>query len=205
MIVIVKEEAARESERVRQELTAAGVRDVLEFRIGGTEVILVNGADRKLAERVRSVSSGARVIFPVTTSPLSDRQDFHADTVVNAGPVQIGGVSFAVMAGPCAVESLDQLRDCAFAVKAGGASVLRGGAYQPRTSPHAFQGTGAEGIEMLAQVSRETGLPVVSEVVDGIRRDGDAGSLAGYRHSGPDGTLKARRTVGKNGNNGVAN
>jgi 3-deoxy-7-phosphoheptulonate synthase len=166
VVVIVKEEALRESERVRQELTAAGVRDVLAFRIGGAKVILANGADGELADRVRSASPTARVIFPVTTSPLADRQNFDSDTVVNVGRVEIGGIGFAVMAGPCAVESPEQLRDCAFAAKEGGASVLRGGAYKPRTSPHAFQGTGREGLKMLAQVSRETGLPSVSEVID---------------------------------------
>jgi 3-deoxy-7-phosphoheptulonate synthase len=106
------------------------------------------------------------VIFPVPASPLGDRKNFEKDTIVNVKGVEIGGGGFAVMAGPCAVESPGQLRDAAVAVKDGGASILRGGAYKPRTSPYAFQGTGREGLKMLSQVSRETGLPVVSEVID---------------------------------------
>lgn len=101
-----------------------------------------------------------------SASPLADRGNFSADTVVPVGGVAIGGREFAVMAGPCAVESATQLRESAQVAKAGGAVVLRGGAYKPRTSPHSFQGAGYEGIKLLAEVGREMGLPVVSEVMD---------------------------------------
>ena len=93
------------------------------------------------------------------------------DTVVKLGgppeaPAQIGGGHFAVMAGPCAVESREQLLTTARAVRAAGAKILRGGAYKPRTSPYTFQGLKEQGLELLAEARAETGLPIVTEVMD---------------------------------------
>jgi 3-deoxy-7-phosphoheptulonate synthase len=86
--------------------------------------------------------------------------------VVRAGSAAIGGGHFALIAGPCAVESRDQLLETAEAVAAGGATMLRGGAYKPRTSPYDFQGLGQEGLRLLAEARARTGLPVVTEVLD---------------------------------------
>ena len=86
-------------------------------------------------------------------------------TVVHVGGVPIGLGQPVVMAGPCSVESYEQTRATAMAVKAAGARILRGGAYKPRTSPYDFQGLGAEALQILATVREETGLPVVSEVL----------------------------------------
>jgi len=87
-------------------------------------------------------------------------------TVVDVNGVKIGGREIVVMAGPCAVEGFEQLSETARIVKAGGATILRGGAFKPRTSPYSFQGLKVEALEMLGQVKRATGLPVVSEVMD---------------------------------------
>ena len=86
-------------------------------------------------------------------------------TVVNVSGVEIGS-DFVVIAGPCSVESEAQILDTARAVKAAGADMLRGGAFKPRTSPYAFQGLGIEGLKILEKAKRETGLPIVTEVVD---------------------------------------
>jgi len=93
---------------------------------------------------------------------------FHPDdTVVAVAPeVKIGGGNFQVMAGPCSVEESGQVLEIAKAVKAAGASILRGGAFKPRTSPYAFQGLGAEGIEILKAAKKEVGIPLVSEIMD---------------------------------------
>ena len=94
-------------------------------------------------------------------------RDFHPqDTRVSVGNVTIGGERLAMMGGPCAVESLDQLRAVAEVVRDAGATILRGGAFKPRTSPYSFQGLGKEGLRILDQVRRETGLLVVSEVTE---------------------------------------
>jgi 3-deoxy-7-phosphoheptulonate synthase len=95
------------------------------------------------------------------------RRDAHpAGTVVDVAGVQIGGREVVVMAGPCAVESREQLLAAARAVQASGARVLRGGAFKPRTSPYSFQGLKEEGLALLASVRDETGLPIVTEVMD---------------------------------------
>ena len=94
--------------------------------------------------------------------------EFHPDpTQVEVGGVTIGGgASFVVIAGPCAVESAEQLRETALAVRRSGAAVLRGGAFKPRTSPYSFQGLGEEGLKLLRAMGDELGMPVVTEVMD---------------------------------------
>ncbi|HLY49515.1 MAG TPA: 3-deoxy-7-phosphoheptulonate synthase [Solirubrobacteraceae bacterium] len=87
-------------------------------------------------------------------------------TVLDIGGRKIGGEHFAIIAGPCAVESREQLLETARSVGRGGAALLRGGAFKPRTSPHAFQGLGREGLELLGEAKAQTGLPVVTEVLD---------------------------------------
>jgi len=94
-------------------------------------------------------------------------REFHPeDTIVSVGGVLVGGTRVVVIAGPCAVESLEQTLTIAKEVKARGADLLRGGAYKPRTSPYAFQGLGEEGLKILAAAREATGLPVVTEVLD---------------------------------------
>ena len=91
---------------------------------------------------------------------------FHPeDTVVEVGDVKIGAGNFAMIAGPCSVESEEQIVTVAKAVKAAGATMLRGGAFKPRTSPYDFQGLKAEGIELLKIARAETGLPIVTEIM----------------------------------------
>lgn len=92
---------------------------------------------------------------------------FHPeDTVVKVGNTKIGGGKFMVIAGPCSIESEEQICEIAQCVKTSGAHMLRGGAFKPRTSPYAFQGMGAEGIELLLQSKAQTGLPIVTEIMD---------------------------------------
>ncbi len=96
--------------------------------------------------------------------PLAARGAKPEDTAVTVGNVTISQNSLTLIAGPCAVESREQLWETAAAVKAAGADILRGGAFKPRTSPYAFAGLGAEGLRLLAEAGREFGLPVVSEI-----------------------------------------
>ncbi len=99
-------------------------------------------------------------------APLFSRARRSSPTLVRVGDVEVGEGRFVVMAGPCAVESREQMAASAAMVKAGGARILRGGAYKPRTSPYAFQGLGEEGVDLLVEAGRAHGLPVVSEVMD---------------------------------------
>lgn len=119
--------------------------------------------DRDQIERMDGVEQTVPILRPFK---LASR-DFHPqDTVVKVNGVSVGGKQLVVMAGPCAVESYDQLLETARAVKEAGACVLRGGAFKPRTSPYSFQGLGEKGLRFLAEARKETGLAVVTEVME---------------------------------------
>nr|MDQ5873520.1 3-deoxy-7-phosphoheptulonate synthase [Acidobacteriota bacterium] len=110
---------------------------------------------------------GVAEVIPVTAAyKLVSREAKREDTVVSIGGVAVGGPRVVVVAGPCAVESEEQALSIAHAVRASGATLYRGGAFKPRTSPYSFQGLGEAGLKILAKVREETGLPIVTEVLD---------------------------------------
>ncbi|HET6923266.1 MAG TPA: 3-deoxy-7-phosphoheptulonate synthase [Anaeromyxobacteraceae bacterium] len=119
--------------------------------------------DPALFEGLPGVRDAIRVSQPFK---LVSREVKQEDTVLDVGGVRLGGGRLAVMAGPCSVESKDQILEAAHAVKRAGASFLRGGAYKPRTSPYDFQGLAEEGLQLLALAREQTGLKVVTEAMD---------------------------------------
>ena len=126
--------------------------------IGDTSVV-----DVDLLRSLDIVESVRRIQEPFKNA----NRKFHPeDTIVDIGGHKFGGGHFQLIAGPCAVESAEQLITVAKAVKAAGATVLRGGAFKPRTSPYAFQGLREEGLRLLSEAKRETGMPVCTEIVD---------------------------------------
>lgn len=166
MIVIMKQGASRAqivnvTARIEQMGCQAHISEGEERTIIG---IVGNGRplDREQIERIDGVERTVPVLRPFK---LTSR-DFHPqDTVVPINGVSVGGKKLTVMAGPCAVESREQLLEAAEAVKSAGAHMLRGGAFKPRTSPYSFQGLGEKGLRILAEARKETGLPVVTEVM----------------------------------------
>ncbi len=118
--------------------------------------------DREQIERMSGVERTVPVLRPFK---LASREFHPQDSVFPINGVSIGGEQLVVMAGPCAVESREQLLETAEAVKAAGGHVLRGGAFKPRTSPYSFQGLGEKGLRLLAEVREATGLPIVTEVM----------------------------------------
>lgn len=119
--------------------------------------------DPSLIEALDMVEAVQRIQEPYKAA----NRKFHPDdSSVDCSGVKIGAGNFAVIAGPCSVESEEQIVGVAKAVKAAGATMLRGGAFKPRTSPYAFQGLGKVGLEMLSVAKRETGLPIVTELMD---------------------------------------
>ncbi len=134
-----------------QEVTVLGL-------VGDTSKV-----DIELLNSLEIVDSVKRVSEPFKQA----NRKFHPnDSIVNAGGVMIGGGHFAMIAGPCSVESLDQIVEVAHAVKAAGANILRGGAFKPRTSPYAFQGLKEEGLRLLLEAKKETGLPIITEIMN---------------------------------------
>lgn len=119
--------------------------------------------DREPIERMSGVERTVPILRPFK---LTSR-DFHPqDTVVDVNGISIGGDELTMMAGPCSVESREQILETAHVVKEAGAKFLRGGAYKPRTSPYSFQGLGEEGLKLLAEARAETGLLVITEVME---------------------------------------
>ena len=119
--------------------------------------------DMELLTSLEMVSSVKRVSEPFKQV----NRKFHPqDTVVTVGDVKIGGGHFAMIAGPCSVETEDQIVAVAQAVKAAGAHILRGGAYKPRTSPYAFQGLKDEGLRLLTEAKKVTGMPIITEIMN---------------------------------------
>lgn len=135
----------------------------------GTEVTILgligdtSRIDTELLASLEMVSSVKRVSEPFKQA----NRKFHPnDTVVSVGDVKIGGGHFAMIAGPCSVETEDQIIGVAQSVKAAGAQILRGGAYKPRTSPYAFQGLKEEGLRLLFEAKKATGLPIITEIMN---------------------------------------
>lgn len=119
--------------------------------------------DIELLESLNIIESVKRISEPFKNA----NRKFHPDdAVLNIGDIKIGGGNFQLIAGPCSVESPEQILDIAVKVKASGASLLRGGAFKPRTSPYDFQGLHAEGIEMLLCAKKITGMPIVTEIMN---------------------------------------
>jgi len=111
--------------------------------------------------------TGVKEVIAVTRPyKLVSRELKSDDTIINVGDIKIGGKNFVVMAGPCAIESYDQAMKIAEAIVNKGAHIFRGGAYKPRTSPYSFQGLGEEGLKIMAKVREQTGMPVITEVMD---------------------------------------
>jgi 3-deoxy-7-phosphoheptulonate synthase len=167
MLIVMRDHASpQEIQHIVDHLHLAGA----ETHLSQGEVKTVIGVvgERELVyslemEGFPGVSEVIRVLKPYK---LVGR-DFQAeDTVVRVGKAQFGGGAFGVIAGPCSVESREQMMTVAASVKAAGASMLRGGAYKPRSSPYAFQGMGLDGLKLLREAGDSAGLPVVTEVLD---------------------------------------
>jgi 3-deoxy-7-phosphoheptulonate synthase len=135
---------------------------------GSTRLAIgITGNQGPLEPGLFNLMSGVAEAVPISRPwKLVSREVKPDDTVVKIGAGQFGGGKFGVIAGPCAVESHEQMQTTAIAVKKAGARFLRGGAFKPRTSPYAFQGLKEEGLRILADVREETGLPIVTEVLD---------------------------------------
>ncbi|HEX5814591.1 MAG TPA: 3-deoxy-7-phosphoheptulonate synthase [Methylomirabilota bacterium] len=168
MIIVLKSAVSDEQVAdVERRIVAMGYRP--HTIRGQLRTVIGAIGDDRGKERLRALES-LEVVESVTPIlqpfKLASREVHQANSVVRVGDAAIGGTKIVVMAGPCSVESREQVLEVAARVKAAGASVLRGGAFKPRTSPYAFQGLEEEGLKLLAEARRETGLPVITEVME---------------------------------------
>ncbi|MDR3644759.1 MAG: 3-deoxy-7-phosphoheptulonate synthase, partial [Clostridia bacterium] len=166
MIIVLKSETTKEQfDTLKSMLEGYGVsvnvwygtQATVMGLIGDTTAIDINAiAAQDMVETVKRVQEPYK----------KANRKFHPDnTVISVGGRTIGGTSLALIAGPCSVESEEQITEVARRVKASGAGFLRGGAFKPRTSPYSFQGLKAEGLELLRLAREQTGLPIVTEIM----------------------------------------
>lgn len=167
MIVIMKENATeKQMKQVIDLVTGAGLTTQTSQDNGKTVIGLI-GDTEKLVEAVLTALEGVEKSVRISLSYKLTSRLFHPEnTVVDVNGVKIGDGSMTMMAGPCSIESLDQIRECARIAKAGGATILRGGAFKPRTSPYAFQGLEEEGLKYIRQAADELDMQVITEVMD---------------------------------------
>jgi len=167
MILIMKPSATREEiTEIAGQMESLGLA-VHEIKGENTFVMgLVGDTSVLSAEAIMRNECIDRVLKVQEPYKLAGRRFHSEDSVVEVMGHRLGGGGFAVMAGPCSVESEDQILSIARDVKEAGAGFLRGGAFKPRSSPYAFQGLGLDGLELLKAARRETGLPIVSEIMD---------------------------------------
>lgn len=167
MIVVIKPNTPRaEIDEIIAEVKRLGYEPRPIF--GTEQTIIAAIGDERTHHTLESLGALPQVerVMPVQKRwKLVSREGRSATSVVNVDGVEIGGGKFITMAGPCSVESEEQLLSTARAVKAAGATILRGGAYKPRTSPYEFQGLGKEGLRLLQLAKQETGLKIVTEVL----------------------------------------
>ena len=166
MIVVMKSGAtAEEIQAMSQRVESLGLKSHI---IEGIERTVIAAVGEKRAETKNALEAGAGVaeILPILAPyKVASKEVKSEPTVITAGSLTVGGDSVGVIGGPCSVESEEQLMEAARAVKAAGATGLRGGAFKPRTSPYSFQGMKEEGLKILAAARDETGLAVVTEVL----------------------------------------
>ena len=164
VIVLNKSISTADKEHIREFLTRKGftVREI----VGEEETIFGAVGLVQMDRREVELLPGVDQVIPITKPyKLASREFKKEDSVVSVGPVKIGPLRLAVIAGPCAVESRDQIMESARIVRDSGGVMLRGGAFKPRTSPYAFQGLGEEGVRYLKEAGEKYDLPVVTEIV----------------------------------------
>lgn len=168
MVIVMKSGASRpEIDHVIEKIQELGYK---EHPIFGSELTVIAAVgDERGKYRLQALESlpGVDRVIPILHPFKLSSKEIHKDNLcVNVSGVKIGVGNFAMIAGPCSVESQEQILETAQAVKAAGANILRGGAFKPRTSPYSFQGLEEEGLKFLARAREKTGLPFVTEVVN---------------------------------------
>ena len=167
MIIVLKQNAP--DVQVREfchELEGMGLQ-INDSKGSDTHILGLIGDTKAIAESWVLANPVVETCRRVSEPYKKANRKFHPDdSVIDVDGVKIGGGSFAVIAGPCSIESEEQITYCAQRVKAAGASLLRGGAFKPRTSPYSFQGMGTAGLDLLMEARKQTGLPIVTEIMD---------------------------------------
>ena len=167
MIIVLKQEAKNEDvTRIEKTIEEKGLQVHVSKGENQTIMGLIGDTTKVDPESIEVDPAVEKVMHVSEPYKLANRAFHPEDSVIDVDGVKIGGGHLAVIAGPCSVESKEQVIEIAKAAKAAGANLLRGGAFKPRTSPYAFQGMGSAGLDILVAAKEATGLPIVSELMD---------------------------------------
>jgi 3-deoxy-7-phosphoheptulonate synthase len=168
MIILMKKNATREqTDRVTEWISSVGYQPHLSRGVERTLIGAIGDDRGKIHLKSAAFLPGVEKIVPILKPyKLAGREFRENDTVIQVGDVRIGGDGFTVIAGPCSVESREQMMECGYVAKKAGAQILRGGAFKPRTSPYSFQGMEEAGLKLLREVGDKVGMPVVTEVMN---------------------------------------
>ncbi|OFW70446.1 MAG: 3-deoxy-7-phosphoheptulonate synthase, partial [Actinobacteria bacterium RBG_19FT_COMBO_54_7] len=165
--VVMSQEATPEQiEAVLRKIESFGLQTHPIYGVQKTVIGVIGDDKTKVVETMAGYSGIEQIIPILKPYKFASRETHPQNTVIDVSGIAIGGDKIAIMAGPCAVESREQILNTARLVKMAGGCILRGGAYKPRTSPYSFQGLGEEGLKYLAEAREETGLPVITELTD---------------------------------------
>jgi 3-deoxy-7-phosphoheptulonate synthase len=166
MIVVMARDTSREDlDTVRERIEARGLKAQINLGVERTVVGVLGSIPPDFKDEIELLNGVTEVVMISKPYKVASREFHPGDTIIKVGDAVIGGPDPVIMAGPCSVEDEEQMVSTAKAVKAAGATVLRGGAFKPRTSPYSFRGMGEDGLKLLQLAKQETGLPIITEVM----------------------------------------
>ena len=165
IVVMARDTSPEDLETIRERIEARGLKAQINLGVERTVVGVMGSIPPDFKDEVELLNGVIEVVMISKPYKLASREFHPEDTIVKVGDAVIGGPEPVIMAGPCSVEDEEQMISTAKAVKAAGATVLRGGAFKPRTSPYSFRGMGEDGLKLLQMAKQETGLPIITEVM----------------------------------------
>ncbi len=166
MVIVIKKDQGDQVGHIKQKAEKLGMQVIITYGAGQNILALVGDTQKIELNQFEGLKGVEKVFRIQEPYKLASRYANRVDTVIEVCGRKIGGDHFTIMAGPCSVESEDQIMETALKVKEYGADFLRGGAFKPRTSPYSFQGLGVEGLKLLQKAKEATGLPTVTELMD---------------------------------------
>ncbi len=168
MIILMKRNVTQEQiDQVTEWIASVGYKPHVSQGVERTLIGAIGDDRGKTHLKAAAFLPGVEKVVPILKPYKLAGREFHDQaTIIQVGDVKIGGGDFVVMAGPCSIESEEQLMESGYVVKKAGAKILRGGAFKPRTSPYSFQGLEEEGLKLLKKVGEKVGMPVVTEVMN---------------------------------------
>ena len=165
IIVMARDTSQEDLENIRERIEARGLKAQINLGIERTVVGVMGSVPPDFKDEMELMAGVSEVVIITKPYKLVSKEFHPNDTIITVGDAVIGGPKPVIMAGPCSVEDEEQMVSTAIAVKAAGATVLRGGAFKPRTSPYSFRGMGEDGLKLLQLAKQETGMPIITEVM----------------------------------------